>query len=72
MLKTLVSLAFCLIIVFFYFDEKNTIFPVFQLTETPMIITKGQFGASLIVEVSYSHEGFDDWIATLQNHTHLF
>lgn len=72
MLKTLVSLAFCLIIVFFYFDEKNTIFPVFHLTETPMIITKGQFGASLIVEVSYSHDGFEDWIAALPKPYPLF
>lgn len=70
--KTLVSLALCLIIVFFYFDEKNTISPVFHLTETPVIVTKGQFGASLLVEVSYSHEGFDDWIATLSKPYPLF
>ena len=72
MLKTLVSLALCLVIVFFYFDEKNSIFPVFQLTETPLVMTKGQFGASLIVEVSYSHEGFDDWITSLPKPYPLF
>lgn len=37
-----------------------------------MIVTKGQFGASLLVEVSYSHEGFDDWIATLPKPYPLF
>lgn len=72
MLKTLVSLLLCIVIVFFYFDEKNNIFPVFQLTETPVILTKGQFGASLIVEVSYSHEGFDDWINSLSKPYPLF
>lgn len=40
-------------------------FPVFQLTETPTIISKGQFGASLIVELSYSHEGLERWLTTL-------
>lgn len=37
-----------------------------------MIVTKGQFGASLLVEVSYSHEGFDDWIDTLSKPYPLF
>lgn len=41
-------------------------FPVFQLTETPTIISKGQFGASLIVELSYSHEGLEQWLTTLK------
>ena len=40
-------------------------FPVFQLTETPTIISKGQFGASLIVELSYSHEGLEQWLTQL-------
>lgn len=72
MFKTLVSLALCLIIIFFYFDERNTIFPAFHLTETPMIVTKGQFGVSLLVEVSYSHDGFEDWIASLPKPYPLF
>lgn len=72
MFKVLVSLALCLIIVFFYFDEKNSILPVFQLTETPEVITKGQYGASLIVEVSYTHEGFEEWVASLSKPYPLF
>ncbi|MCH7323624.1 hypothetical protein LZ480_17235 [Solibacillus sp. MA9] len=72
MFKVLVSLALCMIIVFFYFDEKNSILPVFQLTEAPTVITKGQYGASLIVEVSYSHEGFEEWVASLSKPYPLF
>lgn len=65
-------MALCLIIVFFYFDEKNSILPVFQLTEAPAVITKGQYGASLIVEVSYTHEGFEEWVASLSKPYPLF
>ncbi|HEY4623073.1 hypothetical protein MKX47_19120 [Solibacillus sp. FSL R7-0668] len=72
MFKVLVSMALCLIIVFFYFDEKNSILPVFQLTEAPAVITKGQYGASLIVEVSYTHEGFEEWVASLSKPYPLF
>lgn len=72
MFKVLVSMALCLIIVFFYFDEKSSILPVFQLTEAPAVITKGQYGASLIVEVSYTHEGFEEWVASLSKPYPLF
>lgn len=72
MFKVLVSMALCLIIVFFYFDEKNSILPVFQLTEAPAVITKGQYGASLIVEVSYTHDGFEEWVASLSKPYPLF
>lgn len=65
MYKTLVSLVLCLFLVFIYFDDKNNISPVFQLTDAPAVITKGQFGQSLIIELSYSHKGFEDWIANL-------
>ncbi|MGN7477586.1 hypothetical protein ACTHOQ_07005 [Solibacillus silvestris] len=72
MFKTLVSLILCLFLVFIFFDEKSIVSPVFQLTETPAIITKGQFGKSLIVELSYSHEGFSDWITNLREPYPLF
>lgn len=66
MYKTLVSLVLCLFLVFIYFDDKNSISPVFQLTEAPAVITKGQFGQSLIIELSYSHKGFEDWVTNLR------
>ena len=72
MFKVLVSFILCLFLIFFYFDEKNSNLPVFQLTDTPSIITKGQFGASLIVELSYSHEGIEDWLTDLHEPYPLF
>ena len=72
MFKALVSLVLCLFLIFFYFDEKNSILPAFQLTDTPTIITKGQFGASLIVELSYSHKGLEDWLTNLNEPYPLF
>ena len=72
MFKALVSLVLCLFLIFFYFDEKNSILPVFQLTDTPSIIIKGQFGSSLIIELSYSHEGLEDWLTDLREPYPLF
>ena len=66
MFKTLVSLILCLFLVFIYFDEKSSVLPVFQLTETPAIITKGQFGKSVIIELSYSHKGLEEWVTNLK------
>ena len=65
MLKTLVSFALCAFLVLFYMDQKNVILPVFQMTNSPEIISKGHYGHSLIVEVSYSHDGFDEWIQSI-------
>ncbi|AWE09044.1 hypothetical protein DCE79_17645 [Lysinibacillus sp. 2017] len=72
MFKTLVSLVLCVFLVLFYFEEKNSIISTFQLTEAPTIITKGHYGYSLIVELSYSHQGLAEWIATLHEPYPLF
>lgn len=68
----LVSLALCLFLILFYFEEKNSPFPTFQMTESPVIIAKGHYGHSLIIELSYSHKGLDEWIATLHEPYPLF
>ncbi len=72
MLKTLVSLLLCLFLVFFYFEGKDRSISTFQMTESPAIITKGHYGHSLIVELSYSHQGLSDWITTLREPYPLF
>ena len=72
MLKTLVSLIFCLFLIFFIFDEKDSLLPTFQMTDSPEIITKGHYGYSVIVELSYSHPGLAEWIASLQKPYPLF
>ena len=72
MLKTLVSLIFCLFLIFFFIDEKDSLLPTFQMTDSPEIITKGHYGYSIIVELSYSHPGLAEWIASLQKPYPLF
>lgn len=63
--RALVTLALSLFLVFFYYDSKNVELPVFQMTNSPNVISKGHYGQTLIVEVSYSHEGFEEWLNTL-------
>ena len=68
----MVSLALCLFLVLFYFEEKNFTLPTFQMTESPVVITKGNYGYSLVIELSYSHKGLAEWIATLREPYPLF
>ena len=72
MLKTLVSLTLCTFLVLFYMDEKNVILPAFHMTNSPEIISQGHYGHSLLVEVSYSHDGFDEWIQSITQPYPLF
>lgn len=39
---------------------------VFQITESPAIVTKGHYGTSLIVEISFSDEHLLEWLTTLK------
>ena len=72
MLKLLVSLALTVFLVLFYVDVKNIELPVFQMTSETVIVAKGHSGHSLIVEVSYSHDGFEEWLQTLSSPYPLF
>lgn len=57
--------GFIVILIFSFFLSKNTISPTFQLTNSPNIIVKGHYGEVLIVEISYSHEGLEQWLQQL-------
>ena len=72
MLKLLVSLVLTVFLVLFYVDVKNIELPVFQMTSEPVVVAKGNYGHSLIVEVSYSHDGFEEWLQTLPSPYPLF
>lgn len=72
MLKTLVSIILCLFLVLFFFEEKDHLLPTFQMTDSPEIITKGHYGHSVIVELSYSHPGLAEWIEELKKPYPLF
>ena len=72
MLKTLMQLGFIVVLTFCFFLSKNVVSPTFQLTNSPNVVTKGQYGTSLIIEVSYSHSGFEEWLNTLSAPYPLF
>lgn len=72
MFKTLIQIGFILLLTFCFFLSKNAILPTFQLTNSPTIITKGQYGISLIIKTSYSHDGFEEWLQKLNAPYPLF
>ena len=38
---------------------------VFSITDSPVVVTKGHYGMSLIVEISFSDEPLLEWLATV-------
>lgn len=64
-LKVLVLLTlftFALLLIPF---EKSQLLSVFRLTDSPVVVTKGNYGLTPIIEVSFSHDGFDQWLENL-------
>lgn len=55
----MVLLAFIASLIIFITAQKNTISPAFSVLEEPTILTKGQNGATLIVEISFLHDEFE-------------
>lgn len=66
MLKNLMYVAFIALLTFLFFLSKSALSPTFQLTNSPSILTKGYYGETFIVEISYSHEGFEEWLTQLR------
>ncbi|WP_042478698.1 hypothetical protein [Bacillus ndiopicus] len=66
MRKTLLLLALAFSVLLFYQKEISTILPTFNATNEPAIISKGHYGQTLILEVTFSHEGFETWLEDLK------
>ncbi|MEK9200020.1 hypothetical protein ACH0B5_17735 [Ureibacillus sp. 179-F W5.1 NHS] len=64
--KLLVTVTLVVIATLFVYPQRDSIISVFRITEDPLVISKGNYGQSLIVEVSFSHEGFEEWLQTLK------
>nr|WP_106781768.1 hypothetical protein [Lysinibacillus timonensis] len=64
--KTIITFAFALLLFFLVFPQKGAIISVFQMTDEPLVISKGNYGQSLILEVSFSHDGFLVWLNSLK------
>lgn len=63
--KFIIIFAFALLLFFFVFPQKNSFISVFNMTEEPIVISKGSYGQSVIIEVSFSHDGFLVWLDSL-------
>ena len=59
-------------LVFFYFERENRFISTFHMTSEPNVIVKGHYGQTLIVELSYSHNGLEQWITQLSKPFPLF
>ena len=64
--KTLLLLCFMLLAFLFVNPINSTKISVFRITESPAVITKGHYGTSLVVEISFSDEHLSEWLTTLK------
>ncbi|MGE7666679.1 hypothetical protein ACQKMN_13305 [Ureibacillus composti] len=64
--KTLITLVLALIVTFFFYPQKDSIISVFKMSDEPVVISKGHYGQSLIVEISFSHDGLKEWLQSLK------
>lgn len=49
-----------------FIPQKTSLLSVFQIAETPVIITKGHYGYSYVVEISFTHESLMPWLEQLE------
>ncbi|MCR8854160.1 hypothetical protein [Lysinibacillus fusiformis] len=64
--KTLISLLLIGILFVFLKPINSTMISVFNIANAPVVVTKGHYGTSLVVEVSFSDESLIDWLKTVK------
>ncbi|MEK5433665.1 hypothetical protein MKY88_22975 [Lysinibacillus sp. FSL R7-0073] len=64
--KTLISLLLFGILFVFLKPINSTMISVFNIANAPVVVTKGHYGTSLVVEVSFSDESLIDWLKTVK------
>ncbi|MEY9971472.1 hypothetical protein ABH966_001845 [Lysinibacillus sp. RC46] len=64
--KTLISLFLILILFIFIKPINSTMISVFNIADAPAVVTKGHYGTSLIVEISFSDDNLVDWLKTVK------
>lgn len=63
--KLIFTLLLIIIFTLIIIPKKETIISAFRLSNEPIVISKGNYGQSLIVEISFSHKGLNEWIGQL-------
>ncbi|MEK5233863.1 hypothetical protein MHB42_19440 [Lysinibacillus sp. FSL K6-0232] len=64
--KTLISLLLIVTLFVFFKPINSTMISVFNIANAPTVVTKGHYGTSLIVEISFSDESLLDWLQTVK------
>ncbi|MFJ7915868.1 MULTISPECIES: hypothetical protein [unclassified Lysinibacillus] len=64
--KTLISLFLIVILFVFIKPINSTMISVFNIADAPAVVTKGHYGTSLIVEISFSDDTLLDWLKTVK------
>jgi len=70
--KTLILLSLSLIALTLFFISSQSKSEAFRIATTPSLISKGTFGQSIAIEISYSYPEMKDWITSVQNNEILF
>jgi len=65
MFRKIIIVLSIVVIFFLIYPQKSSIVSVFRMTDEPLVISKGNYGQSLIIEVSFTHEGFPEWLESL-------
>lgn len=64
--KTLISLLFIGMLFAFLKPINSTMISVFNIANAPVVVTKGHYGTSLIVEISFSDDSLLEWLQTVK------
>ncbi len=70
--KPLILLSFLLVALPLFFISTQSKSEAFRIATTPSLISKGTFGQSIVIEISYSYPEIKDWITSAQNKEILF
>lgn len=63
--KLLITIIAVFIVMFLLSTQKSSVISVFRMTEEPIVISKGNYGQSIIVEISFTHEELNTWLQQL-------
>ncbi|MEG0259919.1 MAG: hypothetical protein RR651_08610 [Lysinibacillus sp.] len=64
--KTLILLCLVPILLISAKPINSTLISVFRVTDSPTVISKGHYGTSLVVEISYSNDELLDWLTNVK------
>jgi hypothetical protein len=61
--KLAIPFIIALLLFLLIIPQRDSIISVFQMSNEPVVISKGNYGQSIVLEVSFSHDGFLEWLS---------